>query len=1318
MIKISFKKKLQEITDKKLNIINKTVNQEYFHNFNNFFGDEVTLRKSYGTIEVDMTTKTHILHLTFPARMLEIFEFCNMKLDYEKNLIFSEKYKNGIRISYLLSKATEFERNYLSPKNEEIEKILNNKKIPISKENIKKEISEYKLKNLNLLYKLFETNKENNIEDAVKKNIEILVTGRLFESTFIDFKKALTELGDGPYHLIFSRHPVDVIRMADHEKTQSCHSPEGSLFKCAVQESRGHGFVVYLLREKDFQKVQELIPTRKEIFKDEDRGISGIEPVGRARIRKFILKTPSGTYTIGAPERSLYGLENLNDKIIDEVIYICKKIQKKEIQEINSFGPDKIRVTAFTSYFDTDVRNTLADLGISTNESYSYYTDEENLNFNFYEIEDLIKRKIEGFLSYSENKIYFQIDLNLLKIILEDSFSPDKIKKSQLKHIIKIVNNTLNELTNSDFFYRNEYFYKLSYVRKKFDYIFEIIFDYDELANRANREMEQIEFILFIKNELESIKKELKEKISETIEEFGFDDFDEHPSYNNLRKIGEFEAKREREIDAILASFAQEPEEEYKIQRENKKLNEVQSKYLYLTQRQLRNERMYNFDNFFGEDYRKFYGTIEFENFDKTASIVLGFELTSLFRNSKITVDYNKNLLFSKKYKNGIKITSFLLKANEFLQKVHETRLDELDDEYEKYKKLLYNLFITNENSELDKIIKQSLLTKNKDFFLIIFKAFQKFLSEVGDGPYCLIFSRHPIDVLRMSDHKKISSCHGVGKDEFGCAIQESKGHGFVVYVVRVRDYEKIKDILPTKREIFSDPDRNVDGIEPLARIRVRKFGALLNGDSHSETEDGMITIGIPELVYGLESYNSEIYSKVFKICKTIQKKEIYEINSNPNTEIVPYTTYHDIEPEQLIKNIGIKKGIISDFPYKQEESYVSNEQLQKRIKHKDYFFSSNNEDFVFMIKIELKNFVDNNLISFEELKENIPKLNDSLHDSWFLSYLIYPSEARNYMNVASCYINDNTDEIYCFIYLNLDEMMQNFHEHQEIFQTSDIVEEIEATLIEINKRLQSKVSSEIKNYSKKNKGISKEDELETFFSDDWEPEIEPIFRESLYGYDKSKEKFNVNASISDVCNNDDKVQTIINVYNLADEETKNFFSNWYKIAGSVCDQIAEKYLIDSNIVKAIMAVLSPGNKFEVNIKSCEDLIRNFLFGENNIVRTVNKRNATKATEILRTGNLDLVTGPKVQIFYKTLLDPSEIKKEIVLDGHAISIWLGKRIPLKSNELNISTNKRKIIKDDYIKASKCLNIEPHVLQAVTWAVWKNIKATEVITKHD
>lgn len=117
---------------------------------------------------------------------------------------------------------------------------------------------------------------------------------------------------------------------------------------------------------------------------------------------------------------------------------------------------------------------------------------------------------------------------------------------------------------------------------------------------------------------------------------------------------------------------------------------------------------------------------------------------------------------------------------------------------------------------------------------------YTKHPEELLDPPArSIVVSRHPIDILRMSDHTLIHSCHSEGASHFQCAMAEARGHGPVAMVVNTDD---LKGVDLEADEIFEDPGRDVDGIEPVGRVRLRKY---VNNDHDYE-------LAIPEKrVYG-----------------------------------------------------------------------------------------------------------------------------------------------------------------------------------------------------------------------------------------------------------------------------------------------------------------------------------------------------------------------------------------------------------------------------------------------------------------------------------
>lgn len=89
------------------------------------------------------------------------------------------------------------------------------------------------------------------------------------------------------FTMLFSRNPIDVLRMGDFGKMKSCHSVGGIYFNHAVADAKNSGGIVFYISQSDALKIHGRLNDR-DIIEDTDRGVKGIVPKGRIRLRKFI----------------------------------------------------------------------------------------------------------------------------------------------------------------------------------------------------------------------------------------------------------------------------------------------------------------------------------------------------------------------------------------------------------------------------------------------------------------------------------------------------------------------------------------------------------------------------------------------------------------------------------------------------------------------------------------------------------------------------------------------------------------------------------------------------------------------------------------------------------------------------------------------------------------------------------------------------------------------------------------------------------------------------------------------------------------------
>ncbi len=144
----------------------------------------------------------------------------------------------------------------------------------------------------------------------------------------------------------------------------------------------------------------------------------------------------------------------------------------------------------------------------------------------------------------------------------------------------------------------------------------------------------------------------------------------------------------------------------------------------------------------------------------------------------------------------------------------------------------------------------------------------KKEINNLDNDKYSIIITRHPIDVLRMSDFDTITSCHSPASRQnayqsyYKCAVAEAQGHGAVAYVVET---EELLSATNTgnidsaeqeiqEGEIFADDKRPFTGdIEPISRTRIRHV-RYYEGDEPPKRYDDGQDVGMPEKrVYGMD---------------------------------------------------------------------------------------------------------------------------------------------------------------------------------------------------------------------------------------------------------------------------------------------------------------------------------------------------------------------------------------------------------------------------------------------------------------------------------
>jgi hypothetical protein len=275
----------------------------------------------------------------------------------------------------------------------------------------------------------------------------------------------------------------------------------------------------------------------------------------------------------------------------------------------------------------------------------------------------------------------------------------------------------------------------------------------------------------------------------------------------------------------------------------------------------------------------------------------LNQNINEINKRSLIGVDPERDLLFNNIFGDKLRLLA-PLDSNEELQELtklledlgYTVNYEDLVD-----KKIVYKKIKTKEGekSRQEKVGKalqsaisfKTLFSSKAEDLLDWWQKNSSNLKNTQTGA-SIIISRSPIDLVRMSDHDNITSCHDPKRSHFKCAKQEARTGGAIAYVVKNSDLVGV-DI--QKPELFKDKDRKIDGIVPLERLRLRRF----NKDE--------IDLLLPELsTYGTSHIG--FYDAVKNWAKAAQINNIEKMNPEEDYDKFDLKggTYQDTDASEI----------------------------------------------------------------------------------------------------------------------------------------------------------------------------------------------------------------------------------------------------------------------------------------------------------------------------------------------------------------------------------------------------------------------------------
>ena len=187
-------------------------------------------------------------------------------------------------------------------------------------------------------------------------------------------------------------------------------------------------------------------------------------------------------------------------------------------------------------------------------------------------------------------------------------------------------------------------------------------------------------------------------------------------------------------------------------------------------------------------------------------------------------------------------------------------------------------------------------------------------------------------------------------------------------------------------------------------------------------------------------------------------------------------------------------------------------------------------------------------------------------------------------------------------------------------------------------------------------------------------------------------------------------VHNITSVYNDADELQHAEGLLWYDQAKQAAYRMAVKHDVPVYIAVAVIAALSPNNKWSRNLTNANALIGAFVNGDgidSVKVSTYHKMKA-KAWNILaaRPSYNDakaMLKGQKITSFFCDIMG----EFNVTIDGHARNIAYGERVGLTDDRSNIGVREYRALQAAYEETAQRVGLMPYQLQAITWRVWRD-----------
>lgn len=652
--------------------------------------------------------------------------------------------------------------------------------------------------------------------------------------------------------IIVTRHPMDILRMADHAAWKSCHSEDRGYFSCVIAEvEEDAGAVAYIVKNQDLQKIEGLDKQWDEIFVDWNRKIEGIAPSARLRLRTF--QHDKTNQYLAIPEDSVYtshekGIPNF----FSTVKVWTQEAQMSAISEIFWSGPDdvyEIDLKEFTlmggDYVDRGdnpaaVRAIFGEYFDRAKVEGEVKKSEGSLEAVVFDRMERLRKDLKNYIYQWHNVEDVPNSPRVIKIGLlskidfeKRGFSLVDPEQSQDKAVWESIYSST---------FRARYSINLTAKHELSDGVYHTEDEFEDTASLRNL------------TKLEMSIRDLDEKYDELVNKF----ITRLSNANLIKKAPEEkEVEKQGQKSDMLSMFGKGPAPK-PDNSEEEVITEISRGVAANIAHKIQDivERDRPLDFMFGKGINRLLVSADLENPELT-KMAENIKRV-VHRSSKVDVEKGvvRSAIETQRGPKEVeqKIGKVLTRGIAQLEKIksnleqevgsEQLKADTLDryDKLEKDWNLLEIIPLGNLRGAIDARMSEISSTSKKGtdsrYLLSLFTRaighlkllLDDWVHQAGalSSSTMLLITRHPMDIVRMSDHSAWTSCHAEGNGYFHCVIEEVEDDaGALAYIIKSSDAEDLSKLSSQELqwgEVFVDKSRNIEGITPAARIRMRTF--------------------------------------------------------------------------------------------------------------------------------------------------------------------------------------------------------------------------------------------------------------------------------------------------------------------------------------------------------------------------------------------------------------------------------------------------------------------------------------------------------------